>query len=65
MAEKSWWRSPHKRGRSLDDILGDPYVRNRCSEQEVARVLEAPEIIRELGDDIVAARIKAPESPRA
>jgi hypothetical protein len=52
----------HRRGRSLDDILDDPYVRNRCSQQEIARVLESPEVIRELGDDIVAAQIKAPEA---
>ena len=54
----------HRRGRSLDDILDDPYVRNRCSQQEIARVLESPEVIRELGDDIVAAQIKAPDSPQ-
>jgi hypothetical protein len=49
----------HRRGRTLDDILDDPYVVNRCSEQEIARVLESPEVIRELGDDIVAAQIKS------
>ena len=48
----------HKRGRSLDEILDDPYVRNRCSEQELARVLERPEVIHALGDDIVAAQMK-------
>src|SRR5262249_26872236 len=30
----------HERGRALDDILEDPYVRNRCSSAEVARVLD-------------------------
>jgi hypothetical protein len=56
----------HKRGRGLDDILNDPYVRNRCSEREIARVLETPEVIRALGDDIVAEQIKrVEESPRA
>jgi hypothetical protein len=55
----------HKRGRSLDDILGDPYVRNRCNEQEIARVLESPEVIRELGNDIVAEQLKGVENPRA
>jgi len=52
----------HKRGRSLDDILDDPYVRNRCSEKDVARVLESPEVIRELGNDIVAEKIESIES---
>ena len=45
----------HGRGRSLEDILDDPYVKNRCTEREVARVLERPEVIHALGDDIAAA----------
>ena len=39
----------HERGRTLDDILDDPYVVNRCSEQEIARVLEQPEVIQAIG----------------
>jgi hypothetical protein len=39
----------HERGRTLEDILDDPYVVNRCSEQEIARVLDRPEIIEALG----------------
>jgi hypothetical protein len=46
----------HGRGRDLADILDDPYVRNRCSEQDVARILERPEVIRALGKDTVAGR---------
>jgi hypothetical protein len=45
----------HERGRSLEEILDDPYVKNRCTEREVARVLERPEVIHALGDDIAAA----------
>ena len=45
----------HKRGRSLSEILDDPYVKNRCTEREIARVLERPEVIHALGDDIAAA----------
>ena len=45
----------HGRGRNLEDILGDPYVKNRCTDREVARVLERPEVIHALGDDIAAA----------
>lgn len=52
----------HKRGRSLADILDDPYVRNRCSEREIARVLERPEVVHALGDDIVAEQIQELES---
>ena len=53
----------HRRGRSLSDILDDPYVRNRCSEQEIARVLESPEVVRALGDDIVAEQLQSLENP--
>ena len=52
----------HRRGRSLSDILDDPYVRNRCSEREIARVLERPEVVHALGDDIVAEQIQQFES---
>ena len=43
----------HDRGRSLAEILDDPYVRNRCTPQERARLLDNPELIRAIGDDIV------------
>ena len=46
----------HDRGRSLDDILDDPYVVNRCSELEVKRVLERPEVVKAVGEDIAKAR---------
>jgi hypothetical protein len=42
----------HRRGRDLADILDDPYVKNRCNEQDIARILERPEIVRALGDDV-------------
>ena len=42
----------HDRGRSLNDILDDPYVRNRCSEAEVARVLDRPDVLKAIGDDL-------------
>jgi len=53
----------HKRGRALSDILDDPYVRNRCSDREIARILERPEVIRALGDDIVAEQVRSLENP--
>jgi hypothetical protein len=49
----------HDRGRTLDDILDDPYVVNRCSEQEIARVLERPEVVTAIGDDIAEAHAAA------
>ena len=45
----------HERGRSLAEILQDPYVRNRCSDADCARLLDRPEIIHAIGDDVVAA----------
>jgi hypothetical protein len=45
----------HDRGRTLDDILDDPYVRNRCSPREVARLLDRPDVIKSIGDDIAEA----------
>jgi hypothetical protein len=45
----------HDRGRALDDILEDPYVRNRAQPQQIARVLDRPEVIHALGESAVAA----------
>jgi hypothetical protein len=45
----------HERGRPLSEILEDPYVRNRCTPQELGRLLERPEIVHALGEGIAAA----------
>jgi hypothetical protein len=45
----------HERGRSLAEILDDPYVRNRATPQEMARLLDRPEVIHSLGASVVAA----------
>jgi hypothetical protein len=45
----------HERGRSLQEILDDPYVRNRLSPEQRARLLDRPDIIRAIGQDTVAA----------
>jgi hypothetical protein len=39
----------HDRGRRLSEILDDPYIRNRATEHELARLLERPEVIEALG----------------
>jgi hypothetical protein len=44
----------HDRGRRLSEILDDPYLRNRASENELARLLERPEVIQALGRGTVA-----------
>jgi hypothetical protein len=42
----------HERGRSLSEILGDPYVKSHMEPHELDRVLERPELLRALGDDV-------------
>ena len=59
----------HDRGRSLNDILEDAYVRNRCSQSEVARILDRPDVLKAIGDDLAeTAKVnqdpgQAPASP--
>jgi hypothetical protein len=45
----------HRRGRPLDQIVADPYVTNRCTNEQVQRLLERPEVIHAIGEDTVAA----------
>ena len=45
----------HHRGRPLAEILQDAYITNRLSPDKVERVLERPDVIRAVGDDLVAA----------
>jgi hypothetical protein len=49
----------HHSGRALDEILDDPYVRNRCTPDQIRRLLERPELVQALGDDIVAAHLSS------
>lgn len=42
-------------GRRLDEALHDPYVKNRLSEEKLAKVLEKPEIIGALEKSISQA----------
>ena len=42
------------RGRSFEDILADPYVRNRSTAEERARLVERPEVVKALGEGAVA-----------
>ena len=45
----------HDQGRSLADILDDPYVRNRSTPSERERLLDNPDVIRAIGQDVVEA----------
>ena len=44
----------HARGRSLAEILEDPYVRNRCTDAQRARLLDNPDVVHAVGDDAIA-----------
>ena len=47
----------HRRGRALAEILQDRYVQNRLSEQQQARLLDRPDVVKTLGEqDIDKAR---------
>ena len=43
----------HHRGRPLNEILQDHYVTNRMSHEQVQRLLDRPEVVHELGEDLV------------
>jgi len=45
----------HHRGRPLAEILEDSYVANRCSREQLDRVLERPDVVHAVGDDVIAA----------
>lgn len=49
----------HDRGRSLAEILEDPYVRNRTTPQSRGRILERPDVLKAIGDDMVEAANRA------
>ena len=44
----------HHRGRPLAEILNDHYVTNRMSSEQVKRLLDRPEVVHELGDDVIS-----------
>lgn len=43
----------YARGRSLRDVLEDPYLRNRSTPQERARLLERSEVVAAIGEQTV------------
>jgi hypothetical protein len=44
----------HHRGRAVAEILEDPYVTNRLDPEQVKRILDRPEVIHALGNDVVS-----------
>jgi hypothetical protein len=44
----------HRRGRPVAEILGDHYVTNRCTPAQIRRLLDRPEVLHHLGEDVAA-----------
>jgi hypothetical protein len=44
----------HKRGRPFAEILDDPYIRNRSTPEQRARLLELPNVVAAIGEHAVA-----------
>ena len=53
----------HARGRPLEEIFDDPYVRNRSTAEERARLLERPELVAALGENVLEELRRAVRSP--
>jgi hypothetical protein len=43
----------HHRGRPLQDILEDHYVTNRLSAEQTKRLLDRPDLLHALGENLV------------
>jgi hypothetical protein len=52
----------HRNGRSLEEILDDPYLRNRAGELERRRLLERADIIKAVGEDTARELANRPGS---
>jgi hypothetical protein len=44
----------HHRGRSLTEILNDAYVTNRLSREQLERLLDRPEVVHAIGEDMIS-----------
>jgi hypothetical protein len=44
----------HHRGRAVHDILEDHYVTNRCTPEQIRRLLDRPDVLHALGENLVA-----------
>jgi hypothetical protein len=53
----------HDRGRALDEILQDRYVQNRLSLEQQKRLLDRPEIMSSISDDMIEATRASLETP--
>jgi hypothetical protein len=53
----------HASGRSLDDILEDPYLRNRSTEDQRRKLVERPDVIRAVGEHTASSAAGGQQSP--
>ena len=42
----------HRAGRPLQEILDDPYLKNRATDEQRLRLLDRPDVIRAVGEDV-------------
>ena len=42
----------HSQGRDVDEILSDPYIKNRATETQRRQLLERPDVIRSIGENV-------------
>ena len=45
----------HHRGRPLQEILEDRYVTNRCTAEQIRRLLDRADMLHAIGEDVVNA----------
>ena len=45
----------HRRGRGLEEILQDNYIQNRATPSQIARLLDRPDVVHALGEDVAAS----------
>jgi hypothetical protein len=53
----------HRSGRPLDEILEDPYLKNRATDEQRLRLLERPDIIRAVGEDVASLAAEQVREP--
>jgi hypothetical protein len=53
----------HRSGRSLEEIMDDPYLKNRSTEEQRLRLLERADVIRAVGEDTAAMAAQSVKEP--
>jgi hypothetical protein len=44
----------HAAGRTIEDVMDDPYLRNRASEEELRRLFDRPDVVRAVGEHVAS-----------